>query len=123
MASKQMLISCENIKKIEDYGTLLVCAMLSVASLESYETTTYQLGLFQNEEEETSKTICWELRRLMQLYTQQFKQIAERCELNKDTVVLALQKLMTEKRAKRKPRAKKTPPKEINTESDNADIA
>ena len=108
---KPNLIDAEKMSTLEDYGSMMVCAMLSVASLENYEITAYKLGLLTDAEQDTSKTICWELRRLMQLYTNQFKAIAERADIDEKSILESLQAIM--KKPGKKPR--KTKPQSEST--------
>ena len=93
-------IPADNIKSLEEYGACLITSMMSIRSMETYHIQAYEEGLFNTEEEELSKSICWELRRLMTLYTQLTEMIGERCEIDESTVLTALSTL-TRKRKKK----------------------
>ncbi len=96
-----MLLKAKNIKTLEQYATALLTSMISLQSLEGFEIQALSEGILEEDEEETSKTICWELRRLMALYTKQFEQIQERAPIDQETVVASLQGMIKPKRKKK----------------------
>lgn len=89
--SAQNVFDPSKMKSGEDYATALVMAMISVRSMEKIETTAFTAGLLDEEEAEVSKSICWELRRLMALYTGQINNLRERMDINVDTVTTSIQ--------------------------------
>jgi len=97
-------VSAENIKTLEEYGAALLSSMISLRTLESFHIAAFKAGILEEEEEETTKTICWELRRIMILYKTMIEGILERTELNENTILTSLQMLMPDVK---KPRKKK----------------
>ncbi len=83
----------QQLETLEQYGVALVVGMATIRTLEQFHIRGYKLGLYAGDEQEVSKTICWELRRLMQLYKQQFEHVAARCELDPQEILANLSKL------------------------------
>ena len=96
-----MLLKAKDIKTLEQYVTALLTAMISLQSLEGYEVEALSKGFLQSDEEETSKSICWELRRLMTLYTKQCEQVLERAPMDTAKVITELQAMIKPKRRKK----------------------
>jgi len=67
-----------DLKDLEQYAASLLSGIASLKTLEAYHMEGYKKGLFDEDEEETSKTICWEIRRLISLYQVQLEKIIDR---------------------------------------------
>lgn len=100
-------ITAENLETLEQYGASLLSSMVSIRTFESFHVAAFKKGLFNDDEEECSKTICWELRRLFELYRKQTDLVLDRCDLNEADVLKDLKKLMPEVKAPRKRKSKK----------------
>jgi len=98
-------VTADNLKSLEQYGAALICGMLTIRTQESFHIAAYEKGLFEEDEEECSKTICYELRRLMALYKKQMENILERCEIDENQVIEALRTMAPDVK---KPRKRKT---------------
>ena len=96
-------VSPENLETLEHYCTALLFSMLSLQTLEKFHTVAFQKGLLEEDEAELMTTICWEIRRLMALYTKQFEQVSERCNVNEEDIIKGLTSLVAgEKKRKRR---------------------
>jgi len=69
--------------------------------LERFHIEAHEKGLLDEDEEECSKTICWEIRRLIALYRQQVENISERSQLDESQVLENLKALMPDIKKKR----------------------
>ena len=90
----ETFVDCKNVTTLESYGASLISGMVSIRTLEGFHISAYKAGLFLEEEEECSKTICFELRRLMALYKKQFEMISDRAEIDEKSVIEELTKLV-----------------------------
>lgn len=82
------LVSPDKLESAEQYANSLVTAVLSLQTLEAFEIQAYKKGLLDEDETETSKTIIWELKRLMGLYkTQLDLVVAHMPEFTQDKVI------------------------------------
>lgn len=86
-------VTADEIETLEQYAASLVTAIISVRSLEAFQINAFKRGLFKQDEEECSKTICWELRRLMNLYLQQMQSVLDRTELTEKEILKELKKI------------------------------
>ena len=75
--------------------------MISLQTLERFHIEAHEKGLLDEDEEECSKTICWEIRRLIALYRQQVENISERSQLDESQVLENLKALMPDIKKKR----------------------
>lgn len=87
----EALVKIKAIKTHEDYTTALLLGIFSAKTLQSYEKKAFDEGLLDTDEEETSKTICWELARVISLYQTQVKKMIERAGLNESAVLKKFQ--------------------------------
>lgn len=83
-------VSPADLQTLEQYAIALVMSMATLRTLEQFHIRAYKLGLYAGDEQEVSKTICWELRRLMGLYKQQFQHVISRCDLTEEEIVASL---------------------------------
>jgi hypothetical protein len=90
-------VNPEQIETLEHYGASLVTSMISLRTLEAFHIATYKKGIMDEDMAETSKTICWELRRLMKLYKTQLEQVQEKAPLDETSVLESLKQLITMK--------------------------
>jgi hypothetical protein len=95
-------VNAEQLETLEQYGAALLSSMISLRTLESFHIAAFTKGLLEEDEEETGKTMCWELRRLMALYKQQIENIMERCDLDEQKVMDSLKMLIPNTKLKRK---------------------
>lgn len=91
-------VNVDNMKTLEHYATSLVTAIISIGTMEKFHLNAYKQGLLEEDEAERALTICWELRRLMSLYTVQFEDVAERTEIDRVTVLAGLKDLIAPKK-------------------------
>lgn len=71
-------VNTNEVKSLEQYAAALLTSMLSIKTLEAFHITAYNEGILDEDDAELSKTICWELRRLMGLYTQMINSVCEK---------------------------------------------
>ena len=95
-------VTADKMKTIEQYGAALVSSMLSLRTLESFHIEAFKKGLLEDDEAECSKTMCWEIRRLMALYKKQLESVLERTELDESNVLEGLKALMPDIKKTRK---------------------
>ncbi len=100
-------VSAEELETLEDYGASLVSGMVTLKTLESFHIAAFNKGLLEEDEAETGKTLCWEIRRLLQLYRTQMENILDRTEINEEMVINNLRSMMPEVKIPRKKRKKK----------------
>lgn len=91
------LISIHNMKDVEQYATILLTYLISLQTMEKAEKQALKIGILDDDEQELSKTIIWEIRRLYMLYNQQIESVLERCPLTREQVVEKLKILLLEK--------------------------
>ena len=89
--SENPLFSADHMKNLDDYASAMVMSMLSIRTLEGFQAQALKLGILQEDEEECSKTIIWELRRLLSLYKTQMDNVLERTDINPDDIVKNIQ--------------------------------
>lgn len=94
-------LDAEKIHSLEQYAASLLTSMISLRSLEQYHIVAMSRGLLDEDESETCKTICWELRRLMNLYLKQFEDISDRAPIDEEKVMKKLQSIMPDVKKKR----------------------
>ncbi len=101
-------VNANELETLEQYGAALLSSMISLRTLEQFHLVAFKKGLLDTDEEECSKTICWELHRLMALYQKQVEHICDRTELDEKTVLDNLKALMPDVKIprKRKPKVK-----------------
>lgn len=87
-------VRANDLKTLGDYGASLLTGLASLKTLERFHVVAYQAGLLDADEQETGKTICWEIQRLISLYQTQMKHILERTNINEQEIVDKLQALM-----------------------------
>ena len=95
-------VNSKDLQTIEQYGASLISALVTLKTLESFEHVAYKKGILDEDEAETSKTICWEIQRLLALYQTQIKHIVERTSLNEQDVVDKFRTLMPNVKIPRK---------------------
>lgn len=99
-------VTADKLETLEQYGASLLSSMISLQTLESFHIEAFKKGLLEEDEEECSKTICWEIRRLMALYKKQVESVMERTELDESTVLEGLKALMPDIKKSRKKKVK-----------------
>lgn len=87
-------VNPDQLETLEQYGAALLSSMISLRTLEAFHIAAWKKGLLDEDEEETSKTICWEIRRLIALYRQQFEDVVGRAPIDEKQVMEALRKMM-----------------------------
>ncbi len=99
-------VNAENLSCLEEYGAALLSSMISIKTLESFHVSAFNKGLLDEDEAETSKTICWELQRLMMLYKTQIQNVLDRTDLKEDDIIKSLKAMMPDVKIPRKRRKK-----------------
>ena len=107
MSDIQFLDS-DKIHTLEQYAASLLTSMISLRSLEQYHIVAMARGIVEEDEAETCKTICWELRRLMNLYLKQYNQIHDRAPIDEKEVMDKLKSIMPDIKKPRKRRNEST---------------
>lgn len=101
-------VTATEIESLKDYAVSIMTAMASLRTLELYHVTAYQKGLLDTDEIETSHTIIWEIKRLLNLYKTQMQHVLDRNNINEDEIVSAFHVTMPDiKIPKKKPQRKK----------------
>lgn len=95
-------VNAQDLSSLEEYGAALVSSMISLRTLESFHIAAFNQGLLEEDEAETGKTICWEIRRLMALYKTQMENVLDRTELDEQAIIDSLKALMPDVKKSRK---------------------
>jgi hypothetical protein len=93
-------VSADKLKTIEDYAASLLSGMISLKTLAGFHLHAESKGLLESDEIETSKTMIWEIRRLLNIYKTQLDSVLERTELTSEAIMKSLEAIV--------PKAKKT---------------
>ncbi len=99
-------VTASKMQTIEDYGAALITGMISLKTLESFHFEAHKKGLLDEDEEETSKTICWEIQRLLALYQEQMKHVLDRSQVKQEDILAALKTLAPDIKLPRKRKKK-----------------
>lgn len=99
-------VNPKNLTNLEQYCASLLSGMASLKTLEAYHLEAYKKGLFDEDEQETSKTICWEIQRLMMLYKTQLTKIIERTGFDEAEAINHFRNLMPDVQIPRKRKVK-----------------
>jgi hypothetical protein len=100
-------LNLEKIKTVEMYALALISATISLNTLQGVELLAYNEGLLEEEEEELSKTICWEIKRLQSLYKKQLESVSERIpDYVEENLIEDLKKLFDKPKEKKKRKVK-----------------
>lgn len=87
-------VNPEELTTIEDYAASLLSSLISIKTIEAFQLSAFKKGLLDKDEEETSKTICWEIQRLIMLYKSQIEHVLDRTELKEEDVMQALKAMI-----------------------------
>lgn len=101
-------VTAKNMKNLEQYGAACIIGMGSIRTFESFHVEAVKQGLLDADEEETAKTILWELQRLIMLYKTQIEHICDRTELNEKKVIQEVHALMKQPLKRKKKNENKT---------------
>lgn len=99
-------VKADALQTLEEYASSLIAGAASLKTLESYQDQANKLGLFDEVEEETSKTIIWEIRRLIALYKTQLTKIIERTGFDEEQAINDFRKMMPDVKIPRKKQTK-----------------
>ncbi len=100
-------VNAEDLATLEHYAASLLSSMISLRTLESFEIAAFKKGLLNDDEIETSKTIVWEIHRLLALFQTQLKHVLDKTEIDEQQIVDSLRKMMPNVKIPRKRKAKK----------------
>ena len=106
------LVNADEMETLEHYGAALLTSMLSLKTLEKYQLIAFKKGILSDDEKECSKTICWEIQRLLGLYKSQMGYVLERTGLDEQQIIDGLRSSFPEIKM---PRKKETKKKESET--------
>ena len=87
-------VNAEDLESLEQYGAALLSSLISLRTLEGFHLAAFSKGLLDEDEEETGKTICWEIQRLISLYKTQIENVLDRTELNEEDILKNLKSMM-----------------------------
>lgn len=87
-------VNADELSTIEQYGAALLSSMISLKTLESFHIAAFTKGILDDDETETSKTICWEIQRLMSLYKTQIQNVLDRTNLSEKEVMNSLKSMI-----------------------------
>lgn len=91
------VVNPDDLKTSVQYCNALVSAVISLQTLERVEIRAYKEGLLDDPECESSKTIIWEIKRLIGLYKAQLDLIVARMPEYDQEEVLEWMKTKTQK--------------------------
>ena len=89
-----LFVDAKGLATLEQYVAALVSGIVSLKTLAEYHLQAYRIGILSEDEVEISKTICWEIERLVQLYVKQVGFVVARTEIDENTVFDELKKIM-----------------------------
>lgn len=87
-------VDSKDVKTLEQYAASLLSGMISLKTLESFHLVAFKKGLLDEDEQETGKTICWEIQRLLSLYQNQINHVLDRTNLDEKDIIKNLKKMM-----------------------------
>lgn len=87
-------INVSDLNTSEKYASHILSTIVSLNTFKSCEEKAFAEGLFDEVEEETSKTIIWEIKRLLALYKTQMKKIIEKTGFDTEKAIEDFTKLM-----------------------------
>ncbi len=87
-------VNAIDLNSVEDYGAALLVGIASLKTLEAYHTEAFKKGLFDSVEEETSKTIIWEIQRLIALYKTQLQKVIEKTGFDEQEAINKFRRIM-----------------------------
>lgn len=103
-----MIKTATEIETLEDYAVSIIAAMASLRTLELYHVTAYKKGLLDSDEIETSHTIIWEIKRILNLYKTLMQHVLDRSNIDEDQIISDFHATMPDvKIPKKKPQRKK----------------
>lgn len=111
-------VDANQMNTLEEYGAALLSSIISLRTLEQFHVAAYKKGLLDEDEVECSKTICWEIRRLVLLYKQQIENIMERTPLNEKIVIHNLKAMIPNIKIPKKKKDKDGSPTKRNRRKD-----
>lgn len=100
-------VAADQMKTLEEYAASNLAAMIYLKYMETYHVAAFKAGLFETDEEECSKTIIWEIQRLLSLYKTQNKYICDRSSFDQEAALALLKKQMPGIKIPKKRKAKK----------------
>ena len=105
-------VNAQELATLEEYAAALLSSMISLMTLESFHVAAFNKGILDEDEQETGKTICWEIQRLMSLYKTQIENVLDRTEVKEEEILLSLKAMMPDIKIPRKRKnVKKNDPK------------
>jgi hypothetical protein len=99
-------VSADKLETLEQYAGSLLSGIVSLKTLESFHLVAHKKGLLNEDEEENSKSICWEIHRLLSLYQIQMKFILDRTEITREEIIDAFKAQMPNVKLPRKRKKK-----------------
>lgn len=99
-------VSADNLETLEQYAGALLSGICSLKTLESFHLSAYKKGILTEDENENSKSICWEIHRLLNLYQTQMQLILERTEIKEEDIIAAFKTQMPNVKLPRKRKKK-----------------
>ncbi len=106
-------VSPDKLTTLEEYAVALLSGLISLKTLEGFNIAAFNKGLLDEDESETCKTICWEIKRLLALYHTQINNVLDRTELTERDILDSLKSIMPDVKKSRKKNSNK---KEIEDE-------
>lgn len=94
-------------KTLEQYGAALLSGVYSLKTLEAFHVQAFSIGLLDADEEEAGKTICWEIKRLIELYKTQMQNVLDRTAIDENQIIESLKIMMPNVKIPNKKAAKK----------------
>jgi hypothetical protein len=99
-------VNADELSSLEEYGASLLSSMISLRTLEGFHVAAFNKGLLDEDEQETGKTICWEIQRLMSLYKTQIENVLDRTDLKEEDILQSLKAMMPDVKIPRKRKKK-----------------
>lgn len=85
-------VNANDVNSLEQYAAATLISIGSLRTLELYQQTAMKKGLIEGDMEETLKTICWEIQRLLALYQSQMNLILEKTGIDEDDIIESFRK-------------------------------
>lgn len=89
-------LSAGDIVNLELFLQSLILSIVSIRSMKAYQEQAYKAGLLEGDLTELSKTICWELHRLMGLYKQQTADVMDQMGYDENDLAIAFKNALGE---------------------------
>ena len=88
------IVDAQNLKTLEQFAGSVISSIATLRTLELFQTQALRIGILSEDESEISKTINWEIKRLIGLYSSQMTSILERADIDEQEIIETIKKMI-----------------------------